>query len=73
MRFLVDESTGKRLHALLKEAGHDSIFVGDIMSGSHDEAVLAKAEREKRILITDDKDFGELVFSLGGLRPVWFF
>jgi predicted nuclease of predicted toxin-antitoxin system len=67
MRFLVDESTGKRLHILLEESGHDSIFVGDVMSGFNDAAVLAKAEEEKRILITDDKDFGELIFRLG--RP----
>jgi|SRR5271163_1642972 len=64
MRFLVDESTGKKICELLKAAGHDTIFVGDAMPGSTDEAVLAWAEREKRILITDDKDFGELVFRL---------
>jgi predicted nuclease of predicted toxin-antitoxin system len=67
MRFIVDESTGKRLHILLKSAGHDSLFfVGDIMISSTDEAVLARSETEKeRILITDDKDFGELIFRLG--------
>jgi predicted nuclease of predicted toxin-antitoxin system len=66
MRFIVDESTGKRLHILLKSAGHDSLFVRDIMISSTDEAVLARSETEKeRILITDDKDFGELIFRLG--------
>lgn len=64
MRFLVDESTGRKICELLKAAGHDTIFVGDAMPGSTDEAVLAWAESEKRILITDDKDFGELIFRL---------
>jgi predicted nuclease of predicted toxin-antitoxin system len=49
MRFLVDESTGRKICELLKAAGHDTIFVGDAMPGSTDEAVLAWAEREKRI------------------------
>lgn len=64
MRFLVDESTGKRLAELLRKHGHDVIFVGDVMPNSIDEEVLAAAEKENRVLITDDKDFGELVFRL---------
>ncbi len=54
MRFLVDESTGRKLSALLADSGHDVIFVGDAMPGVGDLAVLAGAERERRILITDD-------------------
>ena len=61
MLLLVDESAGKRLAALLVSAGHDVVFVGDVMPSASDEDVLAKAESEKRILISDDKDFGELV------------
>ena len=64
MKFLVDECTGKRLALLLKEAGYDVLFVGDWKPGATDEEVLRKAEEEGRILITDDKDFGELVFRL---------
>jgi predicted nuclease of predicted toxin-antitoxin system len=64
MRFLVDESTGRKTCELLIEAGHDAVFVGDAMPGSADEVVLSRAESENRILITDDKDFGELVFRL---------
>jgi len=67
MRLLVDESTGKRISQLLKEAGHDVLFVGDTMSGSSDETILAEAASQGRILVTDDKDFGELVFRLS--RP----
>ena len=55
MRFAVDESTGKKF---------DAIYIGDIFKSATDEIVLSFAEREKRILITDDRDFGELVFRL---------
>ncbi|UCF07200.1 MAG: DUF5615 family PIN-like protein [Thermoplasmata archaeon] len=68
MRFLIDECTGKKLSVLLKKAGHDVIFVGDIIPGVSNGEVIAKAEKENRILITDDKDFGELVFRLK--RPI---
>ncbi len=36
MRFLVDESTGKRLATLLEKEGHDVLFVGDIMPSAPD-------------------------------------
>ncbi len=64
LRFLVDECTGKTLAILLKNAGYDVIFVGDWKPSETDEDILKKAEEEDRILITDDKDFGELVFRL---------
>jgi predicted nuclease of predicted toxin-antitoxin system len=64
LRFLVDESTGKRLNDLLIEQGFDSLFVGDVSAGLSDELVLQKADEEERILVTDDKDFGELIFRI---------
>ncbi len=63
---LVDESTGRRLYDLLKTL-YDAQYVGDIMPGSADPDVLEYAEKSGRVLVTDDKDFGELVFRLG--RP----
>ncbi|MEM2146036.1 MAG: DUF5615 family PIN-like protein [Candidatus Jordarchaeaceae archaeon] len=64
MKFLVDESTGKKLAKLLATK-YDVLFVGDILKSAKDEEVLEFAEREGRILITDDKDFGRLVLILG--------
>jgi predicted nuclease of predicted toxin-antitoxin system len=61
-KFLVDECAGKRLATLLVKAGYDVILVGDSKPSSSDEEVLSKAEGEERILITDDKDFGKLIF-----------
>ena len=64
VKFLIDECTGKRLSVLLKNAGYDVIFVGDWKPSASDEDVLQKANDDGRILITDDKDFGELIFRL---------
>ncbi|MEX2750304.1 MAG: DUF5615 family PIN-like protein [Candidatus Freyarchaeota archaeon] len=44
---------------------YDALFVGDVLKSAKDEEVLEFAEREGRILITDDKDFGRLVLMLG--------
>ena len=65
LKFLIDECTGRRLAILLKNAGYDVVFVGGWKHSASDEEVLRKAEEGDRILITDDKDFGELVFRLG--------
>lgn len=64
MRFLVDECTGKKFADLLKSEGHDVLFAGDVLQSASDEEIINFCEMENRILITDDKDFGELVFRL---------
>ena len=64
MRFLVDESSDKRLANLISRAGYDTLFVGDVMPTASDEDILSFVENENRVLISDDKDFGELVFRL---------
>lgn len=62
MKLLVDESLAGRVAALLAEAGHDAIHVRDRgLLGSPDETVLASAQREDRILVTADTDFGTLL------------
>jgi len=63
-KFLIDECTGKKLSFLLKNAGYDVVFVGDWKPSASDDEVLQKANADGRILITDDRDFGELVFRL---------
>jgi predicted nuclease of predicted toxin-antitoxin system len=63
MNFLLDQSTDARLVPWLTERGHNARRIGrDYPHGLPDEQVLAIAQREGRILITDDRDFGELVF-----------
>ena len=67
LRFLVDESTGRKVFDFLLEKDFDAKYVYDVMPSALDIDVLSFAEKEKRILITNDKDFGELVFRLN--RP----
>jgi len=62
MRFLVDECTGPAVARWLIEQHHDVISVFDEIRGEDDEEVIRIANEENRILITNDKDFGELVF-----------
>lgn len=51
--------------AALRQRGHDVLWIRETEPGSTDDAVLAKAQAEARLLITFDKDFGELVFRRG--------
>jgi predicted nuclease of predicted toxin-antitoxin system len=63
MKFLLDENADIRIAPFLAERGHDvRSFTLENRPGSPDREVLAVAEREQRILITNDLDFGELVF-----------
>lgn len=62
MRFLVDECTGPGVARWLKENGHDVFSVYDQARGEEDRSLIDIANREERVLITNDKDFGELVY-----------
>ena len=64
LRFLVDESSGKRLFLALVDEGYDTKFVTQILPSAEDNKILEFAQRENRIIITNDKDFGELIFRL---------
>lgn len=64
MRFLLDESADARLGPYLVARGHEVIQVAkDYPAGLPDTEVLALAHRQQRILIANDRDFGELVFK----------
>ena len=64
MRFLVDECTGPAVAKWLRSSHHDVFSVYDEDRGLDDESIIEKANRENYILITNDKDFGELVFHM---------
>lgn len=64
MRFLLDASSDARLVPHLRARGHDETRVGtDYPASLPDAEILVLAHREWRILITDDRDFGALVFK----------
>ena len=62
MRFLADESLEARIVEFLRAQDHDVTFVAEMLPGLSDADVVALANREKRVLLTNDKDFGELAF-----------
>jgi predicted nuclease of predicted toxin-antitoxin system len=60
MRFLANENVPGSAVTALRIAGHDVVWIRTAAPGSTDPEVLAQAVREERILLTFDKDFGEL-------------
>lgn len=63
--YLANENVPGEVTAGVRQAGHDLAWISEISPGATDEAVLALALAEKRVLITFDKDFGELAFRRG--------
>ena len=63
MRFLLDESADTRLIPEIRRRGHDVTRVAtEYPAGLSDSDVLALAYTERRVLLTADRDFGDLVF-----------
>ncbi len=64
MKFVADEGVDGSLVILLRDAGFDVSYFAEFDQGTDDEVILEVANKEGRILITRDKDFGELVWRL---------
>ena len=62
MRLLANENLPSDAVDALRERGHDVIWIRTDAPGSRDEDALARARKESRVLVTFDKDFGELAF-----------
>jgi predicted nuclease of predicted toxin-antitoxin system len=62
MRILANENFPGDAVAKLRQSGHDVAWVRTDAPGMSDQEVLKRAEDEDRVLITFDKDFGELAF-----------
>ncbi len=60
MKILLDACVWGGVRAALAAAGHDVIWAGDWSSDPGDEEILDQAAAENRVLVTLDKDFGEL-------------
>ena len=65
MRLVADESCDFTLVVDLRAAGHDVTAITETLAGAEDDKVIALAASERRLLLTEDKDFGQLVFAVG--------
>lgn len=64
MKLLLDQNVETRIATFLTGRGHEVTRIGrDHAAGLADEEVLAIAKREGRLLVTNDTDFGELIFQ----------
>ena len=68
-RLLADENIAASLVRALREDGIDVSYVAELASGITDDEVLDLAKAEARLLLTEDKDFGELVFRMKRRPP----
>jgi len=62
MKFFVDENVAQTIIQWLRQAGHDVLSAAETSPGEDDAVWLRQAEQSKRVIVTSDKDFGELIF-----------
>lgn len=68
LKFLADVGVGKKVERWLAKNGYDVKCVRDINPTANDSEILHLAVTENRMVITMDKDFGELVYNSGKLH-----
>ena len=68
MKLLANENFAGLAVAALRDAGHDVFWVRTDRPGAMDDVLLHKAQDEERLVVTFDKDFGELAFRWGLAR-----
>ena len=65
MDFVADESCAMQVVRSLRASGHNIVAIAEVARGVSDDEVLSLALSEQRIVITEDRDFGELVYARG--------
>lgn len=65
VRLLANENVPGAVVTALRQQGHDVAWIHEDAPGSPDPAVLARAQLDGRVVVTFDKDFGELAFRRG--------
>jgi predicted nuclease of predicted toxin-antitoxin system len=65
MRIIANENVMATVVGELRSRGHDVLSVKESIPKAADDAVLARAQSEQRLVLTHDKDFGELAFRYG--------
>ena len=69
MQLLADENVHRRVVARLRGAGFDVEWIKETQPGEHDSDILSRPDIASVILITHDRDFGELLFRHGLPTP----
>jgi predicted nuclease of predicted toxin-antitoxin system len=69
MRFLVDESCNATIAGSLRDRGHDVLLVANLAPRATDVHVIELAVADRRVLLTEDKEFGQMVYASG--TPRW--
>jgi predicted nuclease of predicted toxin-antitoxin system len=62
MNLLADESVDRQIVERLRRDGHEALYVAEMEPSIADDVVLERANEKPSLLVTADKDFGELVF-----------
>jgi len=62
LKVIVDVGVGAAVEEVLRELGHDVFAVRNLDPRMDDREIVARAADEGRLVVTMDKDFGELVF-----------
>ena len=65
MNLVANEGVDRPVVERLRQDGHDVVYVAELSPGTTDEEVLQQADTRSAVLLTADKDFGELVFRQG--------
>lgn len=60
---MADESCAGPVIRALRAAGHDVLAIAEVAAGIADDKVIERALAEERVLLTEDRDFGELVYA----------
>lgn len=70
MRFLLDQGLPRSTAALLRRVGFDAVHTAEIgMAQAEDEAILARASSEERVVVTLDADFHALLALSQARKP----
>ena len=64
MTFVADEGVDSAIVGRLRDKGHHVLYIAEVSPSISDDEVLDQANEVQALLITEDKDFGELVFRL---------
>jgi predicted nuclease of predicted toxin-antitoxin system len=68
MNLLADESVDRQIVQGLRQDGHEVLYIAEMAPSISDEAVLERANALQAVLVTSDKDFGDLVYRQGRIH-----